>query len=83
MNFFQKLDLLLGSLKPDKRTQHLKQLLNKRLLISDPGRPLLIIEISDQLLELFELRIIINDKGVDSEKIEVPLGEGSLPPGQF
>ena len=83
MNLLQKLKLLLSSFQPGKRTQHIKQLLNERLLVSYSGRPVLIIEILDQLLELLKFGMVIDKKRMNSQKVEVSFGESSLPPGQL
>ena len=83
MNLLQKLKLLLSSFQPSKRTQHIKQLLNERLLISYSGRSVLIIEILDQLLKFLKFGMVINKKGMNSQQVEVSFGESSLPSCQL
>ena len=83
MNLLQKLKLLLSSFQPGKRTQHIKQLLNERLLVSYSGRSVLIIEILDQLPQLLKFGMVIDKKGMNSHQVEISFGESSLPPGQL
>lgn len=66
IDFVQVLDLIFKNRNACKLAEHLKDSFDECLLEFNPCRCFLIIVILNNLLEFFELRVVIEEEGVNS-----------------
>ena len=83
MHLFKKGELLLCGFETRELAEHLEELGDKGLLVADAVRGVLAVEVGDDLLELLELRVGVDEEGVDGEEVEVRLFEAVVPGGEL